>query len=187
MVLAVRSPTGRIRLVSSASIGVASSVGAAPSASCGTRGYLKCHHRRPGNHAELVNLCASRCARARTLAGLQPETLVALWRGWHPGLPEMLHPRFPLWWCPKNRRDNEYSRIFLPGGRLSTEGHNPLCQRTSLREVLKRPDPFTSGIKLQSRLGLGVTSRLHTRVRSAARFIPVAASGRGSFNAPGFW
>jgi hypothetical protein len=51
------------------------------------------HHRRRGDHTQLVTLCAgchARVHRSRILRRWQPEILVVLWREWHPDAVEQL-------------------------------------------------------------------------------------------------
>ena len=60
---------------------------------CHARHYLNVHHRRPGDHNQLVTLCAgchARVHRTRLLGRWLPEFLVALWREWHPDAVEQL-------------------------------------------------------------------------------------------------
>jgi hypothetical protein len=54
---------------------------------------LNVHHRRRGDHTQLVTLCAgchARVHRTRVLRRWVPEILVALWREWHPDAVEQL-------------------------------------------------------------------------------------------------
>jgi hypothetical protein len=54
---------------------------------------LHVHHRHPGDHTQLVTLCAgchARVHRTRVLRRWLPEILVALWREWHPDSVEQL-------------------------------------------------------------------------------------------------
>jgi len=54
-------------------------------------------HRRPGDHTQLVTLCAgchARVHRTRILRRWLPEILVDLWREWHPDAVEQL--RLPV-------------------------------------------------------------------------------------------
>jgi hypothetical protein len=60
---------------------------------CHSQHYLNVHHRRPGDHTQLVTLCAgchARVHRTQVLARWLPEILVALWREWHPDAAEQL-------------------------------------------------------------------------------------------------
>jgi hypothetical protein len=64
---------------------------------CRSRHCLNVHHRRPGDHTQLVTLCAgchARVHRTRILRHCLPEILVDLWREWHPDAIEQL--RLPI-------------------------------------------------------------------------------------------
>jgi hypothetical protein len=64
---------------------------------CQSQHYLNVHHRHPGDHTQLVTLCAgchARVHRTQVLARWLPEILVALWREWHPDAVEQL--RLPV-------------------------------------------------------------------------------------------
>jgi hypothetical protein len=55
------------------------------------------HHRHPGDHTQLVTLCAGCHARVHRTGFLRrwlPEILVDLWREWHPHAVEQL--RLPV-------------------------------------------------------------------------------------------
>jgi hypothetical protein len=55
--------------------------------------YLNVHHRHPGDHTQLVTLCAGCHARVHRTGILRrwlPEILVLLWREWHPDSVEQL-------------------------------------------------------------------------------------------------
>jgi hypothetical protein len=55
------------------------------------------HHRHPGDHTQLVTLCAGCHARVHRTGVLRhwlPEILVDLWREWHPDAVEQL--RLPV-------------------------------------------------------------------------------------------
>ena len=61
--------------------------------SCQSQHYLNVHHRQPGDHTQLVTLCAgchARVHRTRILGRWLPEILVVLWREWHPDAVEQL-------------------------------------------------------------------------------------------------
>jgi hypothetical protein len=65
--------------------------------SCQSQHYLNVHHRSPGDHTQLVTLCAgchARVHRTRILRRWLPEILVDLWREWHPDAVEQL--RLPV-------------------------------------------------------------------------------------------
>ena len=108
---------------------------------CQSQHYLNVHHRQPGDHTQLVTLCAgchARVHRTRILRHCLPEILVDLWREWHPDTIEQL--RLPIemsagvlaaggWQTlsdfparslddplPEDEPDaaGKYSRIFLP-------------------------------------------------------------------------
>ena len=73
---------------------------------CQSQHYLNVHHRRPGDHTQLVTLCAGCHAwvhRTRTLRHCLPEILVDLWREWHPDaieqlqLPLEMSVEVPVW------------------------------------------------------------------------------------------
>jgi hypothetical protein len=60
---------------------------------CRSQHYLNVHHRQPGDHTQLVTLCAgchARVHRTRILRRWLPEILVDLWREWHPDAVEQL-------------------------------------------------------------------------------------------------
>ena len=60
---------------------------------CGPQPVLHVHHRRRGDHAALVTLCAgchARVHRTFSLRRWMPELLLLLWREWHPDTPEQL-------------------------------------------------------------------------------------------------
>jgi hypothetical protein len=64
---------------------------------CNARRYLNVRHRHPGEHTQLVTLCAgchARVHRSRILRRWLPEILVVLWREWHPDAVEQL--RLPI-------------------------------------------------------------------------------------------
>jgi hypothetical protein len=64
---------------------------------CQSQHYLNVHHRHPGDHTQLVTLCAgchARVHRTRILRHCLPEILVDLWREWHPAAIEQL--RLPV-------------------------------------------------------------------------------------------
>jgi hypothetical protein len=64
---------------------------------CQAQHYLNVHHRHPGDHTQLVTLCAgchARVHRTRILGRWLPEILVDLWREWHPHAVEQL--RLPM-------------------------------------------------------------------------------------------
>jgi hypothetical protein len=64
---------------------------------CQAQHYLNVHHRRPGDHTQLVTLCAGCHARVHRTGILRhwlPDILVALWREWHPDTVEQL--RLPV-------------------------------------------------------------------------------------------
>jgi hypothetical protein len=64
---------------------------------CQSQHYLNVHHRHPGDHTQLVTLCAgchARVHRTRILRHCLPEILVDLWREWHPDAIEQL--RLPI-------------------------------------------------------------------------------------------
>jgi hypothetical protein len=64
---------------------------------CQSQHYLNVHHRHPGDHTQLVTLCAgchARVHRTRILRHCLPEILVDLWREWHPDAVEQL--RLPV-------------------------------------------------------------------------------------------
>ena len=66
---------------------------------CQSRHYLNVHHRRPGDHTQLVTLCAgchARVHRTRILSRWLPEILLALWREWHPDAVEQLQLPFEM-------------------------------------------------------------------------------------------
>jgi hypothetical protein len=74
---------------------------------CQSQHYLNVHHRQPGDHTQLVTLCAgchARVHRTRILGRWLPEILVVLWREWHPDAVEQL--RLPV----------EMSAAVLAGG-----------------------------------------------------------------------
>jgi hypothetical protein len=108
---------------------------------CHSQHYLNVHHRCPGDHTQLVTLCAgchARVHRTRILARWLPEILVALWREWHPDSVEQLRlpiemsagvlagggwqifSDYPAGTVPgalaedESDRGGKYSRIFLP-------------------------------------------------------------------------
>jgi hypothetical protein len=64
---------------------------------CQSQHYLNVHHRHPGDHTQLVTLCAGCHARVHRTGVLRhwlPEILVDLWREWHPDAVEQL--RLPV-------------------------------------------------------------------------------------------
>ena len=66
---------------------------------CNARQYLNVHHRRPGDHTQLMTLCAgchARVHRSRILRRWLPEILVVLWREWHPDAVEQLQLEIEL-------------------------------------------------------------------------------------------
>lgn len=65
---------------------------------CGEADPLHVHHRRAGDHQTLITLCAACHARVHRTVSLRrwmPEFLLALWREWHPGVPEQLQLPLP--------------------------------------------------------------------------------------------
>jgi hypothetical protein len=67
---------------------------------------LNVHHRRPGDHTQLVTLCAgchARVHRTQILGRWLPEILIALWREWHPDSVEQLQLPIELSAAPPSR------------------------------------------------------------------------------------
>jgi hypothetical protein len=85
---------------------------------CQAQHYLNVHHRHPGDHTQLVTLCAgchARVHRTRILGRWLPEILVDLWREWHPDVVEQL--RLPL----------EMSAAVLSGAGWQVFSDYPAC------------------------------------------------------------
>ena len=64
---------------------------------CQSQHYLNVHHRHPGDHTQLVTLCAGCHARVHRTGVLRrwlPKILIDLWREWHRDAVEQL--RLPV-------------------------------------------------------------------------------------------
>jgi hypothetical protein len=125
---------------------------------------LNVHHRRPGDHTQLVTLCAgchARVHRSRILGRWLPEILVVLWREWHPDAVEQLQLPIELSAAPpsgagwqifsgfpartvagqlpedESSGGGKYSRVFFPGYGQDTAKIRTLRNKVRYLSILR--------------------------------------------------